>query len=504
MEAQQTEPLTWPSQNYAASFFATLPRDSRFLNCNFQKIVPSSNIDGETITFTCQRFEAPNCYNFSECCVEATVAIVKSDGISLPEKTAVVGTCNNILHSIFKNLRIKLNDFEITKQSSLYPYKSYISTCLTYSSYVKSCQLQSQGYYNDLSNHFSADNTNSGFLQRSCLFRKNFQPGNEFKAGGTTLIGRLHHDLITTAVPLPPGTKISIEFDRSEDEFVILKPKTDPEKYKLKILHICLYMPIAQLSQSVYQEFSALLTKPRDLQSGAVNIHYRRSELRTISIPSNAQEFNSDVLFADEGPVRVVLVLVDTKAKNGQFDLNPFEFRRDWEYKLKKKSNLNVSQENLTDKELWEKRINDIEKESERRIRQIQEKFELLQSQLLPQDKGKGPKRGKKSNPATAPPAATTAASPSQSLPERIERFNISSDAGSSSSFERLSSRGSLTSARGLHDTRPLQDRTTIICDDPDPPQPTPPDEPMGKVYVRKIELLLNGTPVDQVILIYF
>ena len=108
MEAQQTEPLTWPSQNYASSFFATLPRDSRFLNCSFQKIVPSSNIDGKTITFTCQRFEAPNCYNFSECCIEVSVVILKGDGISLPSKTAVLGTCNNLLHSLFKNVRIKV------------------------------------------------------------------------------------------------------------------------------------------------------------------------------------------------------------------------------------------------------------------------------------------------------------------------------------------------------------------------------------------------------------
>ena len=361
---------------------------------------------------------------------------------------------------------------------------------------MKSCQLQSQGYYSDLSGHFSADITNTGFLQRSCLFRKNFQPTNEFKSGGTTLIGRLHHDLITTSVPLPPGTKLIIELERSDDEFVILKPATDPEKYKLKILNICLYMPIAQLSQAVYQEFSALLTKPKDLQSGAVNIHYRRSEIRTLSVPCNAQEFHSDVLFADDGPVRVCLVLVDTRAKNGQYDLNPFEFRRSWEYK-KKKSNLNKPQENLTEKELWEKRIRDIERDSENRIREIQLKFALLESQLLAQaqtqDNGKGPKRGKKSTPASI----------SQSLPRHIQQCTLDSEASSSTSFERLSGVASLTSARALQDRNSLQNRTTVVVDDdPDPPDPVPPEpdpDEMSTVYVRKVELLLNGTPVDQV-----
>ena len=358
---------------------------------------------------------------------------------------------------------------------------------------MKSCQLQSQGYYNDLSGHFSADITNTGFLQRSCLFRKNFQPTNEFKVGGTTLIGRLHHDLITTSVPLPPGTKLIIELERSDDEFVILKPASDPEKYKIKILNICLYMPIAQLSQAVYQEFSSLLTKPRDLQSGAVNIHYRRSEIRTLSIPSNAQEFNSDVLFADDGPVRVTLVLVDTLAKNGQYDLNPFEFRRDWQYK-KKKSNLNKLPENLTEKELWERRIREVERESENRIREIQLKFALLESQLLAQtqDKGKGPKRGKKSTP--------TPASISQSLPRHLQQCTIDSEASSSTSFSRVSAEPSLTSARALRARADLQDRTTVVIgDDPDPAPPAPDPDETGTIYIRKIELLLNGTPVDQV-----
>jgi len=62
MEAQLVEPLSFPSQNYAESFFHSLPTDSRFLNCNFQKFMPSTTLDADTITFNCSRFEAPNVY----------------------------------------------------------------------------------------------------------------------------------------------------------------------------------------------------------------------------------------------------------------------------------------------------------------------------------------------------------------------------------------------------------------------------------------------------------
>ena len=155
MEAQLTEPLTYPSQSYAASFFSTLPRDGRFIKCTFQKFSPTSVV-GRTITFNCQRYESPSVYNFNEACMEVTCSIVKSNG-EVPDKTKKVSVVNNTLHSPFKNLRIKINDYEITKQPQLYAYKAYIATCLTYSSFCKSAQLQSQGYYPDLSSHMGPD-----------------------------------------------------------------------------------------------------------------------------------------------------------------------------------------------------------------------------------------------------------------------------------------------------------------------------------------------------------
>ena len=134
---------------------------------------------------------------------------------------------------------------------------------------------------------------NSGFVQRSNLFRKNFDSNKEFRQEGATFLGRMHHDLISTETPLPPCSKIYVEFDRSEDEFVILKPATDKENYKINLIEFSLYVPVSELSQNVYQEFNALLTKPRESMSGAVNIHYRRTEVRPFSIPKNAQEYYS-------------------------------------------------------------------------------------------------------------------------------------------------------------------------------------------------------------------
>ena len=46
MEGQLREPSSFPAQIYAESFFRKLPIDARFLQCTYQKFVPSSSIDG--------------------------------------------------------------------------------------------------------------------------------------------------------------------------------------------------------------------------------------------------------------------------------------------------------------------------------------------------------------------------------------------------------------------------------------------------------------------------
>ena len=84
-----------------------------------------------------------------------------------------------------------------------------------------------------------------------------------------------------------------------------MKPDTDTAKYKIRLLDIAIYIPIAQLSQSVFAEYNSLLTRPKDNKAGAACLHFRRTEVRPVSIPVNAQEFYSGCkkIFRLEGNV---------------------------------------------------------------------------------------------------------------------------------------------------------------------------------------------------------
>ena len=62
------------------------------------------------------------------------------------------------------------------------------------------------------------------------------------------------HDLVSCETGLPPNTKVKIELDKNDDAFVLMTKEEDNEKYRVKILNISLFVPVAQLSSQVFQE----------------------------------------------------------------------------------------------------------------------------------------------------------------------------------------------------------------------------------------------------------
>ena len=211
MEAQLNQASTFAAQNYADSFFRQLPTDSRFLQVSFQKFPPNSSLDCETIQFNLSRFEAANVYQIQNTHIEIQIVILQTKDKALPAKTVTVGPINNVVHSFFESVSLKVNDQLITKSASHYPYKAYITSCLTYPNTVKVAQLQTEGYYADYSPHMGPTTNNVGFASRSQLFRKENKSGNDYKPEGARFFGKLQLELMGCQSGLVPGTKVELE-----------------------------------------------------------------------------------------------------------------------------------------------------------------------------------------------------------------------------------------------------------------------------------------------------
>lgn len=122
MESQLTEALTFPATSYSANFFHPLPSDDRFLQNTFQKFMPTSSIEEQTIEFCLDRYDSASIYQLNQTCLKVQIVIVKQDN-SLPDKDKLVAPINNVLHSLFENVRLYINDKPIARSASNYPFK---------------------------------------------------------------------------------------------------------------------------------------------------------------------------------------------------------------------------------------------------------------------------------------------------------------------------------------------------------------------------------------------
>jgi len=163
--------------------------------------------------------------------------------------------------------------------------------------------LETHGYYPDTAGFFDSTNPdiNSGFGNRNKLFRKNFTKTGEYKSNGARFIGRLNLDLVSCETGLPFGTKVKIELDKAPDAFVLMRESTDTENYKFKILECNLFVPVAQLALPVFNQLSSLLAEK------SVELHYRKTDIREISLPNGKAEYFSDNLFSDDVPCRIIV-----------------------------------------------------------------------------------------------------------------------------------------------------------------------------------------------------
>lgn len=332
---------------------------------------------------------------------------------------------------------------------SYYNFKSYIQSTLTYSSQVKASILESQGYYGDQSSSFDTlDDNNSGFFSRNKLFRQNGETDGEYLKEGVRFFGKLNHDLISCETGLVPGTKVTIQFDKAPSSLVLVKPEIDPEQYQFKILDINLYVPVAQLTLPVYNQFSTIFAEK------SVSIHFRKTEISEVSLPKNKVEYFSDNLFTKDVPCRVIICFVKNERKLGNYK-NPFEFRRYWDVPTQATEFLMQNRDQFLEEKLI----------------QLERTLQLVIEERNKSESPKGKGRGKRSNVGSN--------LPSTSFLNRFRRFQNNAPSTSSEHSEEQPPPYSENDEHGYG---------------PAPPGPVV----TKRIFIKKVELLLNGAPLGK------
>ena len=238
--------------------------------------------------------------------------ITKADGSDI-DAGAKVAPVNLMLHSLFSQVNVLLNEKLISGSSNTYPFKAYIETLLTHGNGIKTSELTAGLFYKDTAGQMNVADpagANQGLKKR-----------NEFtkESQMVDLIGRLHLDICNQDRLLLNGVDVRIKLIRSKNEFCLMSSEAGA-KYKVIILETILRV------LHVTPTPSALLRHSQILRKTPAKYPIIRTECKTFTISPGNTTFTHQNLFLGQIPRRVCLALVKNEALSGSYKTNPFNF----------------------------------------------------------------------------------------------------------------------------------------------------------------------------------
>ena len=142
-----------------------------------------------------------------------------------------VAPVNDLLHSMFNQIDVFLNQKLVSPPNNAYPYREYIESLLNYSPIVKESHLTAGLWYDDTAGLFEAQPQVRGELANKGALNQ-----QHFTLNGKTfdMIGHLHCDVFNQDRMLINGVEMRVRLVRSKDAFCLMDASEDG-KFSLKI-----------------------------------------------------------------------------------------------------------------------------------------------------------------------------------------------------------------------------------------------------------------------------
>lgn len=251
------------------------------------------------------------------------VQILKSDGSTIVEHTPSGGAkqneiknqpgfINNVLHSLFKNVTVYMNG-KIVSNLDYYNLKAYIDTITNYSYEACSTQFETCGFYKDVAKHLD----NAGTSNTSHVKRKTFT--NDGKT--YDLCGRVNVDVFNHNRLLVNNVNLKIVFTLDSPAFFILENTASEYNAIVQILDAELFIRHVTVNPNIMLEHHRLLQKGHKAK-----IPFKRSVIKTHTIPSQISSTVIDNLFQGVLPKSMIFAMLDNTAFTNR-KKNPLNFQ---------------------------------------------------------------------------------------------------------------------------------------------------------------------------------
>ena len=227
------------------------------------------------------------------------------------EEVARVTYVNNIMHSIFPNVEVYINNQQISNSNGLYALKSYISNNFKAAIFENKGVLRCEGSdYEQDPEDISNPLPDPFFTRRMKLLSR---------PDGFMLYGKFGIDFFSTSELPYPNMKFRLRLISERPNFYML---SDNPNVRLGIVDCSLYTRLIALKDDYHKKRMDMLVY------APVEYNYLKTLAKTFIIPARQNQFIQENIF-NNAPVRRIAIAMNTNsAFTGSFTENPFWYQR--------------------------------------------------------------------------------------------------------------------------------------------------------------------------------
>ena len=320
-------------RNPYLNVFKVPPTDLSMSSRRFVRINPF-NVGINPVTFQVDPQE--DFIDLKESYFEMDLVIKKGDATNLLAAD-VIGLANNLVHTLFKQINVRLNGTLISPQTNTYHIKAFIETILNHDRDDGTTILTPEGWYNSLDvpddgdpDEYTADKLDiagphDDYIALSDEQKALVKNRVQFLGGNkVTLRFKPYLEVFHLSKLLVPGVQIQIDmYFNNPNLWTIRWHGASTLRLTQADVDVRLFLAQVRVTSSVYLEIMD------DLKSGGKIAAYPtvRGEIQTYSHPNDNRHFECNNPFHSQIPNRVVVALMSQDAFNGDIAHNPFNFK---------------------------------------------------------------------------------------------------------------------------------------------------------------------------------
>ena len=233
----------------------------------------------------------------------AKMRIVRENGGNLTAADDVA-PINCIGTTLWEHVETLVNDQVINPASAANThYRGYLENILSYDISSQNTHLACQMFAIDDAGHYDDNAANDGYKVRKAVAES-----SRIFDVATPIVS----DFLRANNHLAPGNKLTLRLYRARDSFVLLTGGQN--KYKLRILDLKLHYKRIRLRENI---------PPPRIERYLIT----RCELKRYNLAAGMRNFDTIIHSGGKMPKSVIIAMVNTAAAEGDYSLNPLNFR---------------------------------------------------------------------------------------------------------------------------------------------------------------------------------